>query len=335
MSEQTWIVLVDFNGVDDTRKCLRSLACQTRPHQVVVVDNASKENVASILAPEFPSVHFVRNPINGGWAGGNNTGIRFALEHNPKLIVLLNNDTTVAPHFVERLEAVERAYPQFGIFGPVIFYMHDPRIVMTDGCDFNQPDEPGFFKRHHVPLQPSDPPHLVEVDIVNGCCMAIRPQVFRQIGLVDERFFLIHEESDFCLRARRAGWLCGVFAEGLVWHKGSSTFQRSSPSWQRYYDARNLWLLLRKHQRVHPRGRSPWRSRYEYLKYVYYRYSWEHEENQHDAAMAVIQGVYDALRGRWGSYEPSRRRPGLSGIRTLFHLWWCYRSRMRGANHQQ
>ena len=332
MNRPTWIVLVDYNGLADTRKCLDSLARQTQPHHVVVVDNASREKVADTLQPAFPAVHFVRNPTNGGWAGGNNTGIRFALQRQAGLIVLLNNDTTVSPDFVARLQSVAAAHPTAGVFGPVIYFMDDPTVVMTDGCDFNHPDKVGFFQPHPVPLQTCDPPHLVEVDIVNGCCMAIRPEVFARIGLIDERFFLIHEESDFCLRARRAGWRCGVFAEGLVWHKGSSTFKRSGRSWQRYYDARNLWLLLRKHQATNTQWRSPWRSRLEYLKYLYYRYSIEREEGQPEAAEAVLQGLYDALGGRWGMYDPSADRPGLQTLRQVFDFWWTHRSRQQGKS---
>ncbi len=94
-------------------------------------------------------------------------------------------------------------------------------------------------------------PTITDVDIVNGCCMMVRAEVLARVGLIDERFFLIHEESDFCLRARQAGFKCGVMAEALVWHKGSSSFKRSGKRWQRYYDARNLYLLLSKHAVTH------------------------------------------------------------------------------------
>ncbi|MBY0229822.1 MAG: glycosyltransferase family 2 protein, partial [Gemmataceae bacterium] len=246
--DSMWIVLVDFDGLADTRKCLASLHGQAGECRVVVVDNASREVVAPVLAPEFPWAHYLRNGVNGGWAGGNNVGIRFALERGAGLVVLLNNDTTVSPGFASRLRAAADAHPAFGVLGPVIYYMDEPAKVMTDGTLFNRPEEKGFFQRLPVPVAPAEPPPVAEVDIVNGCCMAIRREVFQRIGLIDERFFLIHEESDFCLRARRAGWRSGVIGEGLVWHKGSSSFKRSGRGWQRYYDARNLLLLLRNHQ---------------------------------------------------------------------------------------
>ena len=80
MTPNVWIVLVDFNGLEDTQKCLRSLAGLTVPASVVVVDNASANDPIATLQPEFPWAHFVRSPINGGWAGGNNVGLRYGLE---------------------------------------------------------------------------------------------------------------------------------------------------------------------------------------------------------------------------------------------------------------
>src|ERR1700722_3121336 len=240
------IVLVNYNGLSDTLCCLRSLDAAGRP-DTVVVDNASSQDPSAMLRRDFPWCHVVRNPVNGGWAGANNVGTRYALEHGADLIVLLNNDTVVAPDFVARLTAAAAAHPAYGVLGPVIRFMDPPHEVQTDGCVFNEPARPGFFQRKPVDLVSAPIPTITDVDIVNGCCMMVRANVFRRVGFIDERFFLIHEESDFCLRARRAGFRCGVIGEALVWHKGSSSFKRTGGSWQRYYDARNLYLLLSKH----------------------------------------------------------------------------------------
>src|SRR5262249_42366733 len=202
---------------------------------IVLVDNASTPDPIPELRGEFPECHFVRNPINRGWAGGNNSGIEYALDRGADQIVLLNNDTVVSPDLVDRLLRAATVRPEFGILGPVIRYLEGDQDVMTAGCVFNQPEHAGFLQRKEVPLITADPPAITDVDIVNGCCMMIAASVFRSIGLIDERFFLVHEESDFCLRARRAGFACGVIGESLVWHKGSSSFKRTGKSLQRYY----------------------------------------------------------------------------------------------------
>jgi len=312
-----WIVPVNFNGLEDTRKCLRSLEALTHPAETVVVDNASREDPTPALAREFPWAHLVRNSVNGGWSGGNNTGIRFALDRGADFVILLNNDTTVRADMIERLLEAADAHPDFGVIGPVIRYMDEPDLVMTDGAGFNRADAPGFFPRIPVPEIAADPPAVAEVDIVNGCCMMIRAEVFRKVGLIDDRFFLIHEESDFCLRARAAGFKCGVLAEALVWHKGSSAFKQSGKRWQRYYDTRNLGLLLARHTSGRPQGRRGLKAYASYLKYAYYRYCHEREDGQPDAADAVLEGLVDAATRHYGPYE-ARRRWAVPVLRAVF-----------------
>ncbi|MBM3979995.1 MAG: glycosyltransferase, partial [Planctomycetes bacterium] len=309
-----WIVPVNYNGTDDTRKCLRSLDALAPRANVVLVDNASRPDPCEALRAEFPWVHVVRNDANLGWSGGNNTGIRYALARGATHVLLLNNDTTVAPDIVARLLAAFAAHPRFGVIGPVIRYMDEPAVVMTDGVTFAPPGFPGFFRRREVPERAADPPAVDGTDIVNGCCMMIRADVFARVGLIDDRFFLIHEEADFCLRAARAGFACGVLAEPLVWHKGSTSFKREGRSWQRYYDTRNLALLLRRHRRAG--ALSAYAT---YLRYAYHRYCHEREANQPAAADAVLEGLIDAAARRTGPY-PKRRRWAVPLLRGLFEL---------------
>jgi GT2 family glycosyltransferase len=310
VTPNVWIVPVNFNGLDDTRKCLRSLAELRNPASVVVVDNASANDPAAALTTEFPWIHYARNPTNAGWSGGNNTGIRYAQERGADFVILLNNDTTVHPDIVGRLIAATVAHPEFGIIGPVIRYMDEPDDVMTDGVVFNRPGVEGFFQRKVVSERASDPPAVEEVDIVNGCCMMIASRVFRRIGLIDDHFFLIHEEADFCLRTREAGFKCGVLAEGLVWHKGSSAFKRSGKKWQRYYDTRNLGQLLSKHG-------GGVRNYAKFLRYAYHRYCHEREAGAVEAADAVLEGLTDLVTRRYGAYE-ARQRWAVPVLRVAF-----------------
>ena len=312
------IVLVNFHGTIDTIKCLDSIrAIEPENWLTIIVENGSIPDPSNQIAQAHPWAKLIRREDNGGWAGGNNAGIRHALEHGAEWILLLNNDTIVAPELMNRLLAAARHAPDHGILGPIICFMDDPEMVMTDGCRFNRPGFPGFFERIPVPIALNDRPCVVPVDIVNGCCMMISRRVFERIGLIDERFFLIHEEADFCLRARQAGFECGIVAEPLVWHKGSSTFNRSGKDLQRYYDARNLFLLLRKHLARHLARRTAFPSWFQYLKYVYYRFSFEREQGEEKAADAVLIGLCDALAGRFGPQGPPPRI-ALGWLRWIF-----------------
>ncbi len=340
------IVVVNFNGTDDTHKCLRSLRELDYPNvEVVLVDNGSKPQVGAEFAAAYPWVRVIQNPVNGGWAGGNNVGVRDALARGAEYFVLLNNDTVVAPNLVTRLLAGMSA--GYGVVGPVVYWMDEPDVVMMDGCTFDADGSASFFTRPVIAPAPQssvagvcDPgslgareapgsqtpatgkpsPAITEVEIVYGCCLTTSAEVFRRVGLLDERFFLIHEESDFCLRARRAGFRCGVLPEPLVWHKGSSSFQREGKPLQRYFDARNLFLLMRKHVGSYRRPPARLRSWRKYLKHVYYFYCLSRDRGNDAAATAVLDGLHDALCGHFGPLK-ARPRPFVPLMRWTFERW--------------
>ncbi|HZN34928.1 MAG TPA: glycosyltransferase family 2 protein [Pirellulaceae bacterium] len=327
MQPNVWIVLVNYNGLEDTCACLESIAKIEYPRlTTVVVDNASQVDPRVVLNERFGWCRVMMNPVNAGWAGGNNVGLKAALIAGADLVVLLNNDTVVSPQLVERVVAAAAANPEIGILGPVINEMNEPALVQTDGVLFNHERDAGFFSREAVPLD-AEQPAVREVDIVNGCCIAIRREVADRIGLIDERFFLIHEESDYCLRAREAGFRCGVIGQSLVWHKHSASFKRSGQRIQRYYDARNLHLLLRTHvgphRPTHGASRGGRQSWLHYYRYAYWRYCLEREQGQDDAALAVLEGVADAWRGHYGPWARRQRllvgplRAGFEALR-----WW-------------
>jgi GT2 family glycosyltransferase len=311
------IAVLHYGDLRDTYDCLDSLSrLEGDSFQVIVVDNGTVPAAAREIEKNYPHSHVIRREVNGGWAGGNNTGIRYALKHGAEHVVLLNNDTTVSPNLLERLLQVARESPEYGILGPVISFIDEPDQVRTDGFTFNCSNQNGLIQRKEVTLN-SEPTAITEVDIVNGCCMMVDARVFRVVGLVDERFFLVHEESDLCLRARAAGFRCGVIGQSLVRHKGSRAFAASPNNLQRYYDARNLYLLVRKHSAAPQNGRGPSRSRLEYLKSMYYRYCIEREQGRAASAQAVLEGIWDAVAGHYGPYA-RRNRPGISVIKSIF-----------------
>jgi len=320
----TAIIVLHYGDLRDTCTCLDSLSrLEGDSFQAIVVDNGTVPAAADEIAKKYPHTHVIRREVNGGWAGGNNTGIRYALDHGAEYVVLLNNDTTVAPDLLNLLLQASGEMPEYGVLGPVISFMDEPDQIRTDGFTFNRPNQNGVIQRKEVPLNHGESGAITEVDIVNGCCMMVDARVFRAVGLVDERFFLVHEESDLCLRARAAGFRCGVIGQPLVWHKGSRAFAASPNNLQRYYDARNLYLLIRKHSATARNGRGPWRSRLEYLKSVYYRYCIEREQGRDASAQAVVEGIWDAFAGRYGAYA-RRNRPGLAVIKRIFE-WWRLR----------
>jgi GT2 family glycosyltransferase len=328
-----WIVVLSYNGLADTRKCLASVTATQRPGvTVLLVDNGSTDGTAAAVEAEFPWCRLLRVEENRGPAAGNNAGIRAALASGAEWIVLLNNDTTVHPTLVDRLRDAVRAHPDYAVIGPVIKFMDDPDVVMTDGGIFNDPGYLGFFQRKPVPVTEGDPPHITDVDVVNGCCMLIDAEMLRQVGLFDESVFIYHDELDLCLRIAEHGGKLGIIDHALVWHKGSATF-KSTGKWPvRYYDARNLLYVLRKHNGARRHGRTRSQSAAMYLRYMYYWYCTEREEGHEQAADAVIKGISDGMFGRQGRYE-ERRRLLVAPIRFGFELLRRRPRRDSAASH--
>jgi GT2 family glycosyltransferase len=318
------VVLVNYNGWSDTRECLDSLrACSYLNRSIVVVDNASTEDHSEELQERHPDVHWVRATQNTGWSGGNNLGIQFFLQgaNPPDVIFLLNNDTIVSGDLFEVLS--EGFRQGVDITGPVINEYSDPEVIQTQGTAFNRKDaSQDFFSVIPTPIV-MDRVEITPVDIVNGCAVAISRRVFEKVGLIDDRFFLICEESDFCLRAQSAGFHCGLIHRSLVFHKHSVTFARAGKPIQRYYGWRNLWLLLKKHPNGGKR-KSILASRLLYFRRSFHIFSHECELGNIAGADAVCDGISDALLGRYGKWREKKNWLGRL-LRYLYYAMWKFR----------
>ena len=313
------VVVLNYNGLDDTLKCLSSLVKVDYPRtSVLLVDNGSSVDPAPEVRHLFPAVQVLHTGANLGYAGGNNRGIERVLADGAEFVLILNNDTVVAPRIIDALLDAFAANPSVGIIGPVINFMDERETVMTDGVQFNPGPGVEFFRRIPVPVEPGSR-RVTAVDIVNGCCLMARAEVFRVAGLFDERMFIVHEESDLCLRAARAGFRCGVLGETLVWHKGSSAFDRSGRQLQRYFDTRNLFALLSRYAGRIASSRPRALSLAHWVRYAFYRYSIELDAQKRPAARAVVEGVWDAVSRRSGPYRPGLRLGALP-IHSIFWL---------------
>ena len=315
------LVVLSYNGLQDTRKCLSSLSVQALEHPEVLsvlVDNGSTDGTTDCVRAEFPWCTVHRVDVNRGPSAGNNSGIEFARSKDRDWIILLNNDTIVTPDFLSLMIDLANSPQGFDILGPVIRFMDEPDEVMTDGVRFNPKEFMGFFKRVEVPVRDVWPPVVTEVDVVNGCCMMISSAVVDKVGLFDESFFIYHDETDYCLRARLAGFRAGVFSRSLVFHKGGRSFASTGKKGQRYYDARNLAYLIKRYAGKLPDARNRTDSISMYLRHMYHRYCVERDAGQSESAAAVIDGMIDAMRRRVGTYT-SEPRFGAKAFEFVFN----------------
>ena len=239
---------MNWNGKTDTLDCLRSLRKLRYPERtIIVVDNGSTDGSVAALRPlaSDGSVELVESNANLGYAGGNNLGIRHALERGAEFILVLNNDTTVDPSLLDELVSAADRHPEAGCFGPWIYYMHDRDRLWFASAQWS-PDAVafGFPGKNRTASEMSL--ETASTAYVCGAALFFRASVARQIGLLDERFFLVYEESDWCYRARRAGFECLTVPAARVWHKVGTSFGSEDSPLRTYFSVRNKLLWAEK-----------------------------------------------------------------------------------------
>jgi GT2 family glycosyltransferase len=218
------VIVLTWNGRDLTLDCLASLERITTPNvRVIVVDNASSDGtVAAIAQHHGGRVTVIANTANLGYAGGNNAGIRRALEEGADFVLLLNNDTVVDPGFAGRMADALLADPGAGVAGPKIYYFDPPdRIWFAGG-------EVSLWRgtARHIGIRETDHGQYDApraVDYVSGCALLARREVFERVGLLDESYRAYFEDADFCLRAARAGFAVRYVPDARVWHRISAS----------------------------------------------------------------------------------------------------------------
>ncbi len=252
------VSMVAWNVRELLRSCLDSLFRGTRrvSFSVVVVNNASTENIEGMLRADFPQAEIISNSENVGFARANNQVLR-QYAGRARYFLLLNPDTVIEPGAVDELVAYLDQRSDVGISGcklvkpdgtldwPCKRSIIRPSMFLYRalGLDTRFPKS-RRFGRYQLTYLDEDQIH--EVDAVVGAFLLIRAQTVEQIGLLDERFFMYGEDLDWCYRARKAGWKVIYYPKVRALHYKSQSSARSSYL-MTYWWYRSLWRVYRKH----------------------------------------------------------------------------------------
>jgi GT2 family glycosyltransferase len=239
------VIILHYGDVQDTIDCLLSLRrIAYQQCHVIVVDNSAIQHEGDRLERRFGGwLSVLRNPSNLGVAEGWNGGIRYALEESdPAYVLLLNNDTVVAPDFLSELVRVADEQGAAACGAKVL--RHDrPRTLEHAGGRLHLwLGRTTLQGQGQVDLGQYD--RVREVDWLSGCCLLVRTEALQSVGLFDARYFTYFEDADWCLRARRKGHKVFFVPTAVVWHKGATN--RISLG-KLYFMARNHVLFMRKH----------------------------------------------------------------------------------------
>lgn len=240
------IIILNWNGMDHTLRCLESLLrIDYYNCDVIVVDNNSEDGSPKAIADSFPTVQIMRNSQNVGFAEGCNVGIRQAMKSGSAYVWLLNNDTLVDPQSLTFLVRAAEKDNSIGMTGSKIYDYDDPNVIRCAGMTINwfrgEAHFIGWHQRDNGQFN-----NYSDVEGLEGCSLLIRRRVCEDVGLMDKDYFLYGEEIDWCVRARQRGFRCTFVPESIVFHKGGASSGEAYRPILSYYSTRNMLRTISK-----------------------------------------------------------------------------------------
>ena len=251
------IITINYNGLKNTCELIDTLPLKDNSIEVIVVDNASFQDEATIIEAQYPQVKVIRSKDNLGFAGGNNLGIKAA---QGKFIFFLNNDTLLRPQtsdlkpLISRLESSNK----IGMVCPKIRFTWGNQLIQFAGYT---PLSPITMRNKAIGCGEDDhgqydTPH--PTPYAHGAAMMVKREVFEKAGLMPECYFLYYEELDWSMMIRRAGYDIWYEPACTIYHKESQTTGQNSPL-RTYYITQNRLLFAQRNQL----------GRMKYITYIY------------------------------------------------------------------
>ncbi|HEX5852420.1 MAG TPA: glycosyltransferase family 2 protein [Solirubrobacteraceae bacterium] len=298
-TQQAWhAVVLSWNGREETLRCLESLSrVEHAALEVVCVDNGSTDGSQAAVRERFPGVALIEAGANLGYSGGNNLGIRHALERGADWVVLVNNDATVAADVITGFAVAVHERQRAGILAGKVYFADRPQTIWFAGQRVRElvgySGRPRGYGRRDGPRYE----HVEPTDRAVGALMAISREALEAVGLLDDDLFAYVEDVDWALRVRHAG-LEVVFAPGArAWHRVSaSTGGEASSTHTLYYGVRNTVTVL---ERRRPLGRFGTMLRRAAILATFSLHALT-RSGRRAALSAVHAGFADARRGRLG-----------------------------------
>lgn len=240
------IITINYNGLKNTCELIDTLPLKDKSIEVIVVDNASNQDEATIIEERYPQVKVIRSKENIGFAGGNNLGIKAA---QGKYLFFLNNDTLLKPQASDLRPLISRleSSPKIGMVCPKIKFSWNSQLIQFAGYTPLSPitmrnkaigcgevDHGQYDTAHSTPY-------------AHGAAMMVKREVIEKAGQMPECYFLYYEELDWSMMIRRAGYEIWYEPNCTIFHKESQTTGQNSPL-RTYYITRNRFLFTQRNQ---------------------------------------------------------------------------------------
>lgn len=228
---KVFTIILNYNSKDTIKDCLFSVFKSDYPnYEVVVADNDSRDGSLELAKTLFPRAHFIKNEKNLGFAAGVNVGIRFALERFADYVFLLNSDAFIERKTISKLIKTAESMKKAGILSPIIYNSEKEGVWFSGG-------RIKWFSMKAAHSQNDSKTNPYSISYVSGCAMLVKKEVFREVGLFDEDYFLYYEDADFCRRAKKKGFECLVVPEARTYHAEKSESDKKSKTYWLVFSA--------------------------------------------------------------------------------------------------
>jgi len=246
MKNKIAIIIAAYNGSRWIQKCLASVFSAKGGSasggrfdaDVILVDNASSDGTADIVEKEFPQVDVIRSAQNLGFVGGSNLGIREALRHGYEYILILNQDTEIEPNFLVEIVRVASS-KNVGIVQGMLVLGGERSLANNAGNALHYLGF-GFVKHYREPVERLSSREPFEIGYASGAALLVKRSVLERVGVLDEKFFMYHEDLDLCWRAKLAGYQVLLAPQAVAYHYYE--FNRNKEMF--YWTERNRWAVL-------------------------------------------------------------------------------------------
>lgn len=238
MSDVTFVIVLNYNNTKLTKQCIETCLVMVGNNTIVLVDNNSKDKSFREIKNQHQQIILIENAKNLGYAGGNNVGIKYALEHGAEYVLILNNDTIVPPDLVAVLSEELKKDDKIAAISPLIYY-ENGKDIWYAGANIDRNNARIF---HYEAINNFNN-GFRDTDFPSGCAVMFPAKILKHVGLFDETFFLLYEDVDWGLRARTKGLVCMVTDKASIKHLVSSTTNYMSGLYK-YYLCRNTFILI-------------------------------------------------------------------------------------------
>jgi GT2 family glycosyltransferase len=294
------VVILSWNGREDTLACLASVARADAPGlTTIVADNGSTDGTVEAVADRFPDVELIQNGANLGFAGGNNAGIRRALELGVEYVLVLNNDTEVDPGFIGALVDEAARRPDAGALCSKILFSDPNDVIWFAGASFDARSGYNGRQRGYRERDDGRFDDVVETDRACGAAMLVPREVLEKVGLFDDDLFAYSEDTDWSLRACEAGYRLYVAPASKVWHKVSAASGGESSPVTLYYNLRNTIVVCERHAPLGWFGTHRRRT----VLFAAHLAQASLSQRKREGLSAVLAGWRDARAGRLGQRD--------------------------------